>query len=106
MPALLQMFGKEGCKMVIETFDPAAVRPQPTIQSRTSEPEQARPVQATAESLNSRLDVNREGNGVEERVGDGNRNSDPQASTYDAGGNQKEPPPPPRSEGDSVDIFV
>jgi len=103
---LRRFFEKEGCKMIIETFDPSAVRVQPAIQSKTTEPEQARPVQATTESLNSGLDVNREKNAMEEKVDDRNRNSDGQPSTYDASGNQKESPSPPRPEGDSVDIFV
>ncbi|MDD5207595.1 MAG: hypothetical protein PHS17_19350 [Desulfobacterales bacterium] len=94
--------------MIIDTFDPAAVRPQLPVQAKITEPEQARPVQGATESLNSGLDVNRERNKLHEKVDERNRDSDPNGSTYDASGNQKESPDSPSqsAEGDTVDIFV
>jgi hypothetical protein len=93
--------------MIIDTFDPAAVRPQLPVQAKITEPEQVRPVQGATESLSSGLDVNRERNTTDEKVDKRNRDSDPGASTYDASGNQKESPDSaPQTEGDTVDLFV
>jgi hypothetical protein len=93
--------------MIIDTFDPAVVRPPSPVQTKIAEPEQARPIEGTTESLDSGLDVNRERNRMDEQVEERNRDSDSNASTYDASGNQKDPPDSPsETEGDTVDLFV
>jgi hypothetical protein len=93
--------------MMIDTFDPAAVRPPAPIQAKITEPEQARPVQGATESLDSGLDVNKERNTKDKKVEERKRDSDPHASTYDSNGNQKESPgSPSQPESDTVDLFV
>ncbi len=97
--------------MMIEPVDSAAARPvaQATAPGKISEQEPSRPVEGTKESLDSGLDVNRDGYGQERRIDERQRDPESEATTYDARGTSRErrpPDSPPPQEGESVDLFV
>ncbi len=97
--------------MIVDPLSAAIARPQAhTLPlEKVAVPEEPRPIQGAAESLNAGLDVNKEKNARNRQISEQNRNPEPRPVTYDARGNpRKNRSTNPRSEneGESVDVFI
>ncbi|MBN1102142.1 MAG: hypothetical protein JXL84_01875 [Deltaproteobacteria bacterium] len=96
--------------MMIDPYA-VAIRPQfPTVDlEKLSEPEEPRPVEGSAESLDPRFDINRERARRDRRLEEGQRESRAKAEGYDAKGHPVvvEPPEVPSPENiESLDLLV